>query len=786
MPASTVYIRSRLTTLSATLIASLASGPALAQDDTAPQTAADQNVIIVTASKRSERLQDVPAAISVLSEEEIVERGLFDLGDVTRAVPGLSATNAQPGRAVLTMRGISPDGGYPTVGFFVDDIAITGRIGLYASSPNPDIFDVERIEILKGPQGTLYGASSMGGAIRIVTAEPDLGEVSGQTVIGGWTTEGGSAGGQLGAIANIPLIQDTLGLRASVRFRRDPGFVDRVANGVYEDILTRTDAGSLQEVLRTSINTVADDDVNDVETFQARLSMKWQSSDGSWELLPSVMFQRQDIGDNGFFWPSLPRPSQSTVFSQPIDDEMVLANLRITKSFDDVELTSLTAYFDRRSRIATDYTIFLDGIFRGSPFEPAFSALGSVGRHRYHFRDFTQEIRLASTDPDADFRWLVGAFYADYRSEDSLLVTTPGIQQALPPAFQPLFPNDLGFALDPQILSQEQWAGFGEVTYAFAEDWEVTLGARVFHDRQHVFRDSDGFLNGGPLIEGPDENSESGVTPKIAVSYTPDEDHLLYASAVQGFRPGGPNRRPVVGCADDLAAIGLTEQPSEYSSDTLWSYELGTKNSFLDNRVTVNLAAFFIDWSDIQQTIALSCGSSFIDNVGTAESKGIEVDLAVTPVEGWQVSAALAYTDSTITSSFPTVTANPGDRVLGVPELALALSTEYRRPLGDAGEGFVRFDYNWQSEQAQTYSREIGVGLLTGGGALAPNPAYEQQAFGVANARIGYRGDHVDVSLFADNVFNAQPLLTPLVALGQFLGTTLQPRTLGVEVRTRF
>lgn len=704
--------------------------------------------IVVTARRVVEQIQDVPISINAIGAEELQARGIKDTLDVIRAMPGVSMARPNSGLLRITIRGIGSDARSPTVGYYLDDVPIGSVLQSDASgAPDPMAFDLERVEVLKGPQGTFYGASAMGGAIKFVSQRPQLGQFDYRLSGEASSTEGGDESYDGRAIVNVPFGEAVAG-RVGVLYRDNGGFIDRVAGG-------QTTEGV------TSINTVDQENANDSQTLMLRGSLLIEPT-STFRILPAVIHQENERDQADSFWESLPDFEQSNVVPAANDDTFDLYTLVMEKEFAGATLTSITGLFERDQEVTLDETFFIGGLV--PPFATQPSQATAVSDYEYT----TQEIRLTSGG-EGPVSFVVGGFY----SYDVLKAASDFFTQGATSLFGVPPVNgveDVVFAQRTRSITKQQ-AVFGDLTYNWTDSFATGIGLRYYDYDQTFQRQADGLFNGGP--SGSDEGAQSdGTVPHLTVSYKLAEDHLVYASATEGFRIGGTNPAvPTDLCQEDLSALGLAGAPSQFESDEVWSYEVGSKNTFLDARVVLNAALFHNDWKNLQQVVGLpGCGFSFEGNVGKAHSEGAELELRGRVAHGLDLGLGLAYTDSVIDEGAPGVNAQPGDRVLHTPKWTVNLGANYERPLSSGGRLFARADYQWRDEQFSTFD---------------PVPGQVEGAYAVANVSAGYGHDRWTIRLFVNNVGNADPRFDYTEAQSNGVASTLRPRTIGVSLQVQ-
>ncbi len=587
--------------------------------------------IVVTAQKRSQRLQDVPLSISALTAEQITKRGFDEFTDYARSVPGLSFVDRGAGRNKITLRGVSTgvDQNHQSpVGIYIDETPVS-----YPNNePDLRLYDVERVEVLRGPQGTLYGAGSMGGTIRIITAKPRLDGVEGSASGLLSTTRHGSENVALNAMVNVPLAVDKVAVRAVGYYRNESGFVDNAQLGKKN--------------------------VNDNETFGARLSMKLAPTE-NFDATLTAMIQRTDLGGTQEIDPTLPGLTQNRAVDELRSDDLNLFGAVLHLDLGWADLTSSSSYLDRKINDNRDVTAFL-GV-------PVPVWLNNIVPDK----TFAQEVRLASPS-GGKVEWIAGVFYSHKKSSLYQLAFHGGLFGL--PTTTPLLDSDI-------INKVEQFAGFGEVSVNVTETLKVTGGLRAFHVKERFSKESDGLIAGGYSADSG-KSSESKINPKVNISWKATPDVMLYAQAAQGFRVGGPNT--TVPVLDGVAA------PSSFDSDSLWNYEIGAKTSLLGGRGMFNVSLFYIDWTDIQVTVTRPDGFSYIANGDKAKSKGAEAEFSIRPVDGLELGATLAYTDAYLAADSQSGAGAKGDPVPAVPHWSGDIYGRYDLPISATWSAFVQ------------------------------------------------------------------------------------------------
>lgn len=727
--------------------------------------------VIVTARKMDERLQDVPGSLTAFLGDTLRDRGAVDIKDVLRSVPGLANSGTERGLSRYSIRGLSTYASSPTVGIYLDDISLVTISTTFSGAYDPVFFDMQRLEVLKGPQGTLYGGSAMGGAIKYVSATPDLQEFSVDTAAGLAFTAHGEPSYNGEAVMNAPIVEGTLGLRAGVYYRREGGYVDNGPGDVQVSTISSLPSPDYSPLLRDSLTTRQTEDGNSAETWAGRLSMEWQPDD-SWSIRPQIYFQDFEQGDTGQFFLNQPEFSTSYRIAQPTSETAGIYSLNIEKDLGGMQATSLTAYFDREYRYVRDYSYFIGSLI---------DFLYPLDSHNLSDSDtstFSQEFRLAS-DADGPLTWLAGAYYSDQDDRLWQAVDTFGAGA--------VFGTDRLYFGDT-FTNTKQYALFGEATYTFLENFDVTAGLRAFKIKQRTDAINDGLFNGGLTQVDDRRSEENGINPKLGLSYKFTPDNLVYTTAAKGFRPGGPNRYPInpAVCGDDLAELGLTEAPDTFDSDELWTYELGTKNIFGGDKVVLNAAAYQTDWDEIQQLIGLSCGFAFTTNLGSARVKGFELESSAKLSRGFEVGGTASYTDTMITEAAPGTSAMRGDELPNVPKWMATAYASYDVDLADGWQFNVRGEYQYQGKASYSTDPTIAITYADGVPGTIPNPIQFRESYDVFNLFLWLGRDDTEIRLYANNLLDASPWLDVDLFSGSDRATTIRPRTIGIELRQRF
>ncbi len=737
--------------------------------------------IVVTATRRRENARKVPVSIGVISGSEIASHHIEDYEDVTRILPGVSfAAHNGPGQDNISIRGVSSTVGNPTVGIYLDDVPIITQNG-YEGMAQPRFLDLDRLEVLRGPQGTLYGASSEGGTIRFITNQPDLEHFSGSVSsdVSGTVHAGANTDQQI--VVNLPVIKDVLGVRVAGELLDDSGWID-----------SKSLAGAS---LKNGTNYDRTGDVH--------ITVKWLPTP-TLTVTPSYYYQNLFTGDSPNFFENLGLYNQDKEVRERISDLMQISSLTLRQQLPFGDLTSVTSYYTRDINRYADGTYFNSTAIAQFFLDPAYpaqqpqndSTLANVASpvlFTDRFKTWTQEVRLASNQ-NQRLRWQLGFFYSDQIWSHDDYETAPGfsnnfqqiygfdINQSVlgVPGVANEFPNDLVWMVyDHNEITQ--YAGFGQVDFNITPRLRVSAGDRYVAARETFSEVGGGFfdLGGAGTMGTPYKQSATfeAPTPKFSVTYDLTDLSTLYATIAKGFRLGGattPNTN--VSCVEGLNQLGFNNAPSTYGSDQLWSYEAGLKALMLNRTLSVNVAGYYIDWSRIQQTITIPiCGGAFNYNVGDAEAYGGELESRYRPpgVPGLTLGLNAGGEHATITSTTNAQTAAVGENVLFVPQWSAAAILDYTHDITPRVLGFLRADYDWTGPSNGSFQQT--------------DPNFQDPAYSVLNMSIGaeLRGGWT-ASLYARNLLDNKIIIQRPVINSVTEAYTLRPLTIGLNVTKKF
>jgi outer membrane receptor protein involved in Fe transport len=791
--------------------------PAAAQQQ-AQGTASSGQVeeIVVTARKRTEDVQKVPESISVLSGATLTQNHILDYQDIARTVPGMSFNVGSsvlggtigPGSANIVIRGISSQSGSATVALYLDDTSLT-ESNIYDGAVDPKYVDIAQVEVQRGPQGTLFGASAMGGLVQLISNQPKFNEYETTVTLDGSGTSHGS-GNYVGTlVTNIPVVDDKLAIRLAVQEGYNSGYINQYAqvSTPAMPVNNFTQAGAL---LHAGINWELWD--------TGRLSAKFQPADNL-TILASIFAQYDHSGDTPVFYTESGLFATEKAVREPIEDKAITPTLKVIDSFSDFDLTSVTSYFYRNFSFQTDGTVFndvplatafIDGNLAGVPgFVPNVAAddtilAGTPDRveRQNNTYDWSQEIRATSNNAEFmghSLNWIVGLYVDAQRGDREDNQFSPGFSKEfqniygfgiespkspLSPVYFPAFEKTAIVGdevyFDHDYLDQVQISGFTQADYEIIPNLKATAGIRYEYSHISYYRLSGGIYDAGSLTN-PLTLTQKGyaATPKFSLSYDISPNDTVYTTIAKGYRIGGPTGPASTSpCLALLASFGDTTPggPTKYGADKLWSYEAGAKGRAMDGNLSYDVDGFYVDWTNIQQSIPLggACGENVVQNAGNAESYGGEAQLTYRVVKGLTVGLNATITHTVFTQTTPLLAGivAVGQDVPDVPRYQLTPSIDYNFVYGNGYAGFAHIDYT-----------EVGP---SHGTTLTSDPDYNQPAYGVMNANIGIDIDTLEVQLYAKNLLNDHTIIARPTVNYNEEGYTLRPLTVGVKVQQTF
>ncbi len=765
--------------------------------------------VVVTAQKRASNLQDVPFSVAAPSEEQIRNAGASNIVDLARNVAGLTIADLGPGQSQISIRGISAGqvirdqpGVKEQVGVYLDESAIS--VALF--TPDLELFDLERFEVLRGPQGTLFGSGSESGTLRYITKQPKLGAFEGVTDASLEDPTHGTVGGSIRAALNLP-VGDTAAVRFVGYEHHLPGFIDAIQP-----------------------NGQVTKGVNDGDRAGARIALLWKPTE-QLSITPRLVYQ--SLTTNGFprvdLYNILANPytttqpavtigsrQQFTQQREGITDDFGLVDLKLDYDLGPATLTSISSYTNRKLVVKRDATQLTGSVtfdvFGGIPQVRISSPLYD----RTRLNVISEEVRIGSNGNNT-VDWLGGAFFQHVGRHYGQQLPTPGYDALNANAGFPLGPNPVGLVDTPfysDINYQlKQYAAFGEATYHITSQWGLTGGLRYYkfnEDRLLVFNGV--FAAATPPGGVPGSTDSNGVSPRLILGYKVDEDTQFNLQASKGFRLGGindPINIPL--CSpQDILVFG---NQKNWQDETNWNYEMGAKMRFLDRRVTFNVSVFYDDIKNLQATTtAGSCSSRIVFNVPKARSQGIEAELFARPNATWDFGISASYVDATLRSS---VVSNAGgttavvgglasgNRMPTAPQFQGVGSVGFTLPIGESRDFFANFTVQYVgSSYAQFENEEPNFGNVGGGlpnsarligygnptiTDIAFNPQLPSYARG--NLRAGVKTDRWELAGFVNNLWDENARLALDYERGRSARVgylTNQSRTVGVSARFNF
>ncbi len=776
------WYRSPLSLAIASSLAFAAANPVLAQQTSTPQaqaqsTSAEQaatlDTVVVTANKRVENIRDVAASISVIGERQLENIGASSLADYAALIPGLQVEdNGSPGQTSISLRGISAMSSSATVATYIDEVPV-GSSGIYqgANTLMLDVlpYDISRVEVLRGPQGTLYGAGAIGGLLKYVTRAP---ETSGDELRLGFglrTVQGGGEAWNARFGASVPLVEDRLGLRVSFARNGLPGYTDNVVDG--------------------------HQDINDSEQVGARAALFWDGD--AFDLNLSMLHQRISADERGgtALDPDTLQPLfgdlvDRTWQSQPFSKELTLGSLSLDWDLGWADFVSATGWSQTDTLSQIDATIQFGEVadqLLGLP-DPG----SSFARYQFDLEKVTQEFRLSSKS-GGPFEWMLGAFYT---REDALQTQFVWLGQLdgspLPAPYDEMF-STLAFLGLPSTY--KEYAVFANASWRIGERFKIDAGVRQARNEQDFSQN----VTEGILVElgnTPGQSSEDVFTWSLSPQFKLGQDSMVYARVATGYQPGGPN-------------VAVPGMPPKVDASKLDSYELGLKSQFADQRVQLDVSLFRIDWDDIQVAASFN-GIGGLVNGGEATSEGAELSTSFRATDQWTVGFNAAYTKATVKNDFdPTVislvddgldvilnTGLAGDRVPYVPKLSWAFTTEYAFATQGGFTGQVGAALRGVGKRFNATTERQRITPLGDPSTVLDEQItapLELDSYRALDVYAGIGKGRWEMRVYANNVTN-EDAWSSLSAIDsevsgakvQVAGVPIRPRTFGIEFDYRF
>ncbi len=782
-------------------VAALLATPAVAQTENGAEASRPLDEIIVTASKRAESIQDVPVSILALDSTSLEQHQVASLDDYTKLLPGVSIDSFGPGQADISFRGITTRTGTPTSGLYIDDVPIASSGSNPAggvSAPDLHLYDINRLEALSGPQGTLYGASSLAGTLKIVTNQPDSTKFSAGYDLQGDKFGSGGYGGIVESFVNVPL-SDTMALRLVGFYERDGGYIDNTAgNRTYLRPHTLPD-GSVENAPLTINNAAfAKNNYNNAEIVGGRAALKVDLA-SNWTITPSFIAQETRTDGEWLYDPKVGDLQVHDFTPNDRRDTWYLGSLAVQGKISDWDFTYTGGYHDRVIDQVADYSYFNVAYDSYVDYNYLKDALGhdinptQLYHTHVHNQQTAHEIRVVS--PAANrARLTAGLFYQRIWSYVIDDYEVPGLANAVNPFSPPVpgaNPNDVfaDFSHNPQ----ENAAVFAEGQFDVLKNLTLIGGIRGFHasnssvgfagQAYSIAADCPGATTMQQCLNNNTSYRQNGETHKAGLSWKIDPQHLLYFTYSTGFRPGGGN--------PGYSALGQTIPPTQYVADTLTNFELGWKTSWLDHRLIVNGDIFLERWKNIQYALPGIYGLSAIYNVGDAVSKGIEGNFDWRVANHWILSGAVTYLDAHLTTDFCNVDygcdpanggalyAPKGTPLPVQPDLKFNMTARYETKLGSA-DAFLQAGANHQSSTTN-YITTVGQQVLG-----------SNAGFTTADFSAGLSYGNLTYEAFVQNAFDARGVLSKntvcvVAVCGAYARDYVtKPQFFGVKIAQRF
>ncbi len=718
--------------------------------------------VVVVANSREQRLQAVPISARVIDSAELAPFGLRSVDQVLTAVPGVQySASPQWGAGLynrLAMRGVVADGASSTTVVYFDDTSLYAALTPHSAFtiPYPVIFDLDRIEVLRGPQGVEFGAGAEGGAVRFIPKRASVSESFETYTAELGTIEHGGRVSELSAVVGQPIIPNVLGVRVGFETSEEGGFIDRI---------------------NPFTGTIVDPNSNRSTRRVARLSLAYEPSD-SFVILPSFTYQVSRLHDTATYYQAFSNPAKGVfqngkLMTQPYEDELLMGSLKVERRWPAITLTSVTSYLKRTDHAVIDVTneagvFYLDGY--GSPAGPEVpvSYMDAVtDQAQAHVRMFAQEARLASNDPSRRAVWSAGLYFADYvrtQSDEYYVVPAPRVA----------------------AIAEHDWdhttelSAFGQVRYALTSHWKLGAGVRVGAYRMKGTALSGGFLqSGGDSLSTLRNHDGLPRTPRLDLTYEANPQLMLYGAASRGARVGR-------GEGQIYTCDGERTQ-AYYGTDSLWNYELGAKGSLWHQNISYQASVYDIEWHDVQLKTYDPCAQAYMTNAGNVVSRGFELSVGATLSDRWRLTGHVGLVDararSTVYGLGGLLVAERGATVAGLPNVPApwsgTLTAEYVWPLSAETKAVFRSRWLLTSHHPGPFP-ELNPRFPTYDPRQAADPATQQWNISAALLK-----QQLDVNLYVDNVLNQHPTLqisgdapgTPII-----YAYTLRPRTIGLSV----
>ena len=786
-----MFFKPRPTCL-AVLALCVLSGAASAQTTVPAAPVNELERVIVTSQKRVEDVKRVPLSVTALSGDALKDNQIVNFSDISRNVPNVSfSSQGGAGLATIEIRGVSSQAGSATVGVYMDDVSLTTRNLYSQGTAEPHFFDLERVEVLRGPQGTLYGAGSMGGTLRFISKAPNLKHFTTDVSAEISSTDHGGTNGMAQAVFNLPLKTDVAALRIGVQTGHDSGYIDQV------------DAATLK---------VTNKGINSVNWSVLKLALKLNPN-ADWSITPALFYQKTktadidaaylNVGSYQQFNAGTPlaRFQSSKPVREPGTDTLTLPSITINGDLGFADLTAVANSYQRKFVRTQDGTnvnsAYIGSLITDAGVSGVVSYLPSAVYLDNKIDQKALELRLASKGTELSktpFTWVTGVYFAQTKTDVSDNEPVFGINAAFTKAglniydpaqwsdsagiFNNAFPNDNSY-FSARHYDSKQSSVFGELTYHLSDSLRLIAGLRYLRSSEDFKREGDFFFAGGPTTTAISSKANK-ATPRLALDWDVSKETTLYANIADGFRLGGANRPiplSIQGNVDDLKALGLKAAPDSFLPDSLRSFEVGSKSRLFDNRLSLNVSVYRINWNNIQQDVYLpSAGFDFETNVGRATSTGIEAELKAKVTPDFLLSVSGGFNKAEFAEDVPFLgldgsgqpNVRKGDAIQGVPRYNARLGGEYQfRGLGGF-DSVLRLNAQWTGASHGSLKRS--------------DPDYSRPSYMTVDGSWGVTVGRWDLALSVKNLTNNHTVLQQPNIQSVNQAYYLRPRTIGLNV----
>jgi outer membrane receptor protein involved in Fe transport len=693
--------------------------------------------VIVTGKTGAQPARSVSGSVSAMSGAQLEAIGAQGFGDYLTRTPGVVYNAGVPGLSTASIRGVATTVGVSnnqgTTGYFINDVPLTDPF-YSAGIPDIDTFDVDNVTVLRGPQGTLFGAASLGGAINYQAARPNLSAYQLHAQATAQSTRDGAPGGAARIMLNAPIVEDRLAVRAVYVRRSDGGYVDNVVLGRANSNRTTVEGGRLQAAWTPTATT--------------RISYLF-------------LQQSQDTADVGYEEPVRAGPlKKASLIGEPASFRTRVNSLRVDHDLAFATLTATAAYHEKSSTTVGDVTQFFAASLPGAA--PVSNVL-AADSHGAAF-----ELRLASP-AGRRLEYLIGAYHDEIDETIRQAFSAPNAAAVIETVYGPTYGSGVGAATAPGGVflaadvpfKGQETAAFGEASYHVSDQLKLTAGGRLFDTRSISTTTASGFFNllssGAIQSVRSGAQRQTGFSPKAAITWTPNPDLLAYGLVSKGFRYGGPNINP--------SSPGFAI-PASFDSDSLVNYELGVRTNWLDHRLQVDATAFFIDWSDIQLQLYSPLGLTYLANAGKAASTGVEATASWRIRPELALQSNLTYLNAALSEDF-----DPGGGQPIVPKGA-------RLPGASRWQVSSTLSYQWTTVPAAPVLTLSHHYVSRAPGDLAAGAA--QGGYNQFDARATFHLDRVDISVFAQNIGNSRGVTSASLLSGPLQQFVLRPFTVGM------